>query len=449
MFSIFLLVYILVAALFVQQQLTVIIAKFKEVDDPRLYVKALIPVYGFIYFNNMESMKETQGLIDRRTIWRSIARNLVLVFFPVFTIYLYISGFSEGGSIVPKFTAFYFTLVLIFTQQSLAVSIAEKKGLSSTKAGFIGLLPVYGLYYYIYAKPVRSISRTAIPMIIKTKNITGTMFIYMEMILLASVVILPILYIVGTSLNPNAGILNTMFPDEPSFQAFRFLFTEKTSVNGEDHILFPLWYWNTLKVALMTMVGAVLFVTGTAYVFARYNFKGKKAGLMTILILQMFPSFLSLIAIFTLFSRFGLTNNPNALVIIYVAGGIPFNIWLIKGYLQNIPKELDESAKIDGANKVQIFFKIILPLSVPIISFVAVTSFMAPWMDFILPSYLIIDQDKWTLAVGIFDWINNPSNINYPAFAAAALIVAIPITVLYIVFQRYLIEGITAGANKG
>jgi len=163
----------------------------------------------------------------------------------------------------------------------------------------------------------------------------------------------------------------------------------------------------------------------------------------------MFPSFLSLIAIFTLFQSFGLTNNPYALVIIYVSGSIPFNVWLIKGYLANVPKELDESAKIDGANKIQIFFKIILPLSVPIISFVAVTSFMSPWMDYILPSFLIIDKEKWTLAVGIFDFINDASDTNYPAFAAAALIVAIPITTLYIVFQRYLIEGITAGANKG
>lgn len=208
-------------------------------------------------------------------------------------------------------------------------------------------------------------------------------------------------------------------------------------------------YRNTLEVAVLTMIGSVLFVTGTAYVFARYNFKGKKGGLLTILVLQMFPSFLSLIALFTLFRIFNLTDQPRALVIVYVSGSIPFNIWLIKGYLQNIPKELDESAKIDGANKLQIFFQIILPLSVPIISFVAVTQFMAPWMDYILPSFLIISEEKWTLAVGIFEYINNPAKINYSAFAAAAMIVAFPITMLYIIFQRYLIEGITAGANKG
>jgi arabinogalactan oligomer/maltooligosaccharide transport system permease protein len=269
-------------------------------------------------------------------------------------------------------------------------------------------------------------------------------------IILAFVVVIPIIYTIGTSLSPNSGILNTIWPDNPSLINYKFLFTGSRMVGGiEETTDFVKWYWNTLQVALLTMVFAVLFVTGTAYVFARYKFKGKKGGLLTILVLQMFPSFLSLIALFTLFQTFGLTNEPKALVIIYVSGSKPFNIWLIKGYLQNIPKELDESAKIDGANKVQIFFKIILPLSVPIISFVAVTQFMAPWMDYILPSYLIIDSDKWTLAVGIFDFINDVANTNYPAFAAAALIVAAPITFLYVVFQKYLIEGITAGANKG
>ncbi|MCK5388361.1 MAG: sugar ABC transporter permease [Candidatus Izimaplasma sp.] len=299
-------------------------------------------------------------------------------------------------------------------------------------------------------KPEKRLSKTSIPNIFRIKNILGTSVIYAELVLLAFVVVVPIIYAVGTSLSPNSSILNTIWPENPSFVNYKFLFTGEREVGGQIETTdFLKWYWNTLQVAFLTMVGAVLFVTGTAYVFARYKFKGKKTGLLTILVLQMFPSFLSLIALFVLFQTFGLTNEPKALVIIYVSGSIPFNVWLIKGFLMNIPKELDESAKIDGANKLQIFFKIILPLSVPIISFVAVTQFMAPWMDYILPSFLIIDSEKWTLAVGIFDFINDVADTNYPAFAAAAIIVAIPIATLYIVFQKYLIEGITAGANKG
>lgn len=448
MFSIFLIVWILVAALFVQQQLAVKIARDYELEEKYMYVFGLIPIFGLLRYKNKVQDNNPYEILTFDVIFRSIVRNVVLTFFPLITIYFYIQAI-DASTYVPIAIAIYLTLAMMFTQQSIAASIAEKKGMGEIKAGLLGLVPIYGMYRIMKLEPERKLSRTAIPMILKTKNIVGTMIIYLEMIALSAIVIVPIIYVIGTSLNPNSGILNRIWPLNPSFESFRQLFTEKTTVNDKEYILFPLWYMNTLKVALMTMVGAVLFVTGTAYVFARYNFKGKKAGLLTILVLQMFPSFLSLIAIFTLFTRFGLTNNPNALVIIYVSGGIPFNIWLIKGYLQNIPKELDESAKIDGANKLQIFFQIILPLSVPIISFVAVTSFMAPWMDYILPSFLIIDQDKWTLAVGIFDWINNPNNIDYPAFAAAALIVAVPITILYVVFQRYLIEGITAGANKG
>lgn len=345
----------------------------------------------------------------------------------------------------------YFALILLFTHQSLTAAVAQRKGYNKFKASLIGLIPIFGLVYYLKIDTIRQLSNTAIGNILNVKNILGTMLIFAELVLLSFIVLLPIVYTIGTSLSPTSGILNTIWPKEPSLVNYRFLLSgSRILASGQElTTYFVEWYWNTLQVAFLTMIGAVLFVTGTAYVFARYKFRGKKAGLLTILVLQMFPTFLSLIAIFTLFQTFGLTNQPLALVIIYVAGGIPFNIWLIKGYLMNIPKELDESAKIDGANKIQIFFKIILPLSVPIISFVAVTQFMAPWMDYILPSFLIIDSEKWTLAVGIFEFINDPADTNYPAFAAAAMIVAIPITTLYVVFQRYLIEGITAGANKG
>jgi len=180
--------------------------------------------------------------------------------------------------------------------------------------------------------------------------------------------------------------------------------------------------------------------------------------LITILVLQVFPSFMGMIAMFALFQTFGLLGRPTALTILYVGGAIPFNVWLIKGYLQQIPRDLDESAMLDGANKMQIFFKIILPLSVPILSFVAISQFMAPWMDYILPKFLLDvnltgDGDaikkQWTLAVGLFEMISGADKQSYTTFAAGALIVALPITVMYMIFQRFLIQGITAGATKG
>jgi arabinogalactan oligomer/maltooligosaccharide transport system permease protein len=169
---------------------------------------------------------------------------------------------------------------------------------------------------------------------------------------------------------------------------------------------------------------------------------------------------MGLIAMYVLFWRFGLLGQPRMLSILYIGGSIQGNVWLIKGFLSQIPKDLDESAMIDGASKLQIFIFIILPLAVPILTFVAVSMFMGPWMDYMLPGYLLrykpenapTDyniQTPWTLAVGLFNFINDPDMRNYSAFAAGALMVGLPITILYMVFQRYLIEGIMAGATKG
>ena len=159
--------------------------------------------------------------------------------------------------------------------------------------------------------------------------------------------------------------------------------------------------------------------------------KVKKAGLLTILVLQAFPSFMGLIAMYVLFWKFGLLGQPLYLTILYIGGAIPGNLWLIKGFLSQIPRDLDESAMIDGASKLKIFIHIILPLSVPILTFVAVSMFMAPWMDYMLPGYLLnvpapgnsLDkvQEQWTLAVGIFSFINGQYDLNYPGICCCSI----------------------------
>ena len=188
----------------------------------------------------------------------------------------------------------------------------------------------------------------------------------------------------------------------------------------------------------------------TAFVFARFDFKGKKAGLLSVLILQLFPGFMSLTAIYMIALNFNMLDNLNMLIICYVAGSIPVNIWLIKGNLQNLPKSIDEAAYIDGASKFQVFWRILLPLSTPILSFVALMAFMAPWMDFMLPRFLIRNQDNQTLAIGLFN-MSSQQNVapDLTAFCAGAILIALPITVLYMSFQRFLLTGISAGANKG
>jgi len=272
-------------------------------------------------------------------------------------------------------------------------------------------------------------------------SLIKVIFMYTLLIIMSIMVIYPVIWIVAASFNPGTGLSSsTLIPESPTLDHYIRLFN-KTK--------FFSWYKNTLMIATLNMIVSVFLTTTTAYIFARFKFVGKKIGLLFILILQMFPSFLGMIAIYMLFLNFGLLNKPLALVLVYATGQIPYNTWLVKGYLSGISSQLDEAAEIDGANKIQIFFKIILPLSTPIITFVAVTQFMAPWFDFILPRMLISSDAKKTLAVGLYEMISGNANKNFTMFAAGSVVVALPITLLYVYLQRYLVEGITAGANKG
>jgi arabinogalactan oligomer/maltooligosaccharide transport system permease protein len=274
----------------------------------------------------------------------------------------------------------------------------------------------------------------------KAKKILTTALIYIELIIVAAVVIYPLLWVIGSSLNPLNGIArSSIIPENPTLDNYLRLF-QKTQYGK--------WYLNTFYVALVTTIFSIVIHTMTAFVFARFNFRFRKSGLLLVMILQMFPSFMGLTALYMVALNFGMLNNLNMLVIIYVAGGIPQNIWLVRGYMLNIPRSMDEAASIDGVTKMQLFFKIILPLSMPIVFFIAVTSFMGPWMDYMLPRYLINMNEKRTLAIGLFDLING-QNADFTAFCAGAVLVAIPITILYMVFQRFLLEGLMAGANKG
>ncbi|WP_410769683.1 sugar ABC transporter permease [Fontibacillus sp. BL9] len=268
-----------------------------------------------------------------------------------------------------------------------------------------------------------------------------TVLIYIELIVMALLIIYPVVWIIGSSFGASKGLANaSAIPENATLQNYRDLLT---------HTNFPVWYMNTLKVAVANMICGVLIATLGAYAFSRFKFKGKKAGLLTILILQMFPTFLTAIAVYMLFLNFGLLNSLTGLIVVGVAAALPYNLWLLKGYLDDLPASFDEAALIDGASRTQIFVRIILPLASPMLAFVAVTQFAAPWMDFILPKLLISSEEKKTVAIGLFSMINDETRNEFTLFAAGAVLVAIPIAVLYIVLQKYLIDGLTAGGDKG
>ena len=275
----------------------------------------------------------------------------------------------------------------------------------------------------------------------KIKEVIITILLYLLLIFLSLIVLIPIIWIIGSSFNSGATLASaTMFPSNPTLRHYVALFEETNYLR---------WYWNTFKIAVIHTIFSIFLSTSMGYIFSRFVFKGKKIALIGMLILQMFPSFMSMIALFVLFLNFGLQDTHLALILVYSAGQIPINTWLIKGYLTSVPKELDESAMLDGATKLQTFTRIIFPLITPIVSFVGVTAFITPWMDFIFPRLIISSSENWTLALGLFNMIVGQETNDYTMFAAGAVLVAVPITILYVAMQKFLIEGITAGASKG
>lgn len=270
---------------------------------------------------------------------------------------------------------------------------------------------------------------------------------------IAALVLYPVTWIIGSSFNKTQSLLSAginPIPSELSLLQYQRLFRTTKYLN---------WYANTFKIASINMILSVFLTVSTAYVFSRFKFKGKKTGLISILVLQIFPSFLGMVAVYILLSRItflsfltgtkSLIDTHLGLILVYACGQIPYNTWLVKGYFDTIPKNLDEAARIDGATNLTAFWKIILPLGRPIISFVAVTNFMGPWMDFIFPRLIIKSPEKKTLAIGLYEMINGHADNAFTMFAAGAVLVAIPITILFSIFQKYIVTGLSSGAVKG
>jgi len=280
-------------------------------------------------------------------------------------------------------------------------------------------------------------------MSMKKNKIIRLTLSYFVIAIMAVIVFYPLLWIIGSSFNPGNSLSgSTMFPENPTLAHYKHLFDADKS----DYII---WYKNSLKISIITMVLTVASVALTAYSFSRYRFVGRKNGLITFLILQMIPNFAALIAIFVLANRTGLIDTHLGLILVYVGGQIPMNTYLMKGYLDTIPKELDESAKMDGAGHLRIFFQIVMPLAKPILAVVALFSFIAPFGDFILARILLRSEDKFTLLVGLYELVAKQFGNEFTKFAAGSVLIAIPIAALFLVFQRYFVSGLTAGGTKG
>ena len=234
-----------------------------------------------------------------------------------------------------------------------------------------------------------------------------------------------------------------LFPKEFGLDNYIRLFKETD---------FLKWFGNTAIMGIATAVLQTVFILSMSYVLSRLRFKGRKRLMNFMLILGMFPGFLTLILIYKVFSELGLTNEmaPVGLIIVYCASS-GMGYYVSKGFFDTIPKSLDEAARVDGATRWQVFYKVIMPLSKPIIIYTVLMGFMAPWGDFMMANYIAHQtSDGMNVAVGMFEWLSRTNlNTHYTMFCAAGVIVAIPVVTVFLLLQKYYVEGVTGGAVKG
>lgn len=270
--------------------------------------------------------------------------------------------------------------------------------------------------------------------------------VYIILIVLSIVWLIPIVWVFLSSFRTESGIITPyFFPKSYGLTNYVKLWTDNTVYK------FPRWFLNTFIVAVFSCILTTLITLATAYVISKIRFKARRSLMNIALILGMFPGFMSMIAIYYILRAVNLTQSLVALVLVYSASA-GLNFYIAKGFFDTLPNQLSEASKIDGATGSQIFFRIILPLSKPIIVYTALMAFTAPWMDFIMARVIMGDaSDKYTVAVGLYNMMfkKDADPSVFTLFATGCVCVSVPIVALFLWLQRYYVEGITGGAVKG
>ena len=263
---------------------------------------------------------------------------------------------------------------------------------------------------------------------------------HIVLIAVCVVFVFPVLWLVLASFSKSGSIydIEGFFPDTLSLAGYKRLFTDTTMYD------YPNWLKNTLFVAVLSSFLGTVLVILTAYTISRFEFKSRKLLMKSTLVLSMFPSFMGMTAVYLIMVNFGLINQLWSLILIYAAGA-PMGYLVQKGYFDTISGTIYEAARVDGATNLQVFIKITLPLSKPIIVYTALTQFAWPWSDFILPNMLVKNKDLWTVAVGL----THLDETQFTRFAAGAVFIAVPIVTLYFALSKFLVAGVSEGAVKG
>lgn len=272
---------------------------------------------------------------------------------------------------------------------------------------------------------------------------------HLVLILVVLFALFPIAFVVSAAINPLGTLSSTeLYPTGASFENFHKLFTD-------SRYPFAHWFINSTLIALVSAFASVFISMCAAYAFSRMKFRGRRGGLLALMLIQMFPQFLAMVTIFMIFTTvtdlwpaFGF-NQVWGLLILYLGGALGVNTWLMKGFLDTVPRELDESATIDGASHAQAFFRVILPLVAPILAVTALLAFIGTINEFIFASFFLTDPESKTLAVGLYGMIAGDRNVNFGMFAAGSLLTAVPTVAVFLWLQKYIVNGLTAGAVKG
>jgi arabinogalactan oligomer/maltooligosaccharide transport system permease protein len=290
--------------------------------------------------------------------------------------------------------------------------------------------------------------------------LSGNWWRYVASLIAIAFALFPIVYVVSAAFSSTASLTGAqVIPDDVTLENFRKILSGKPGEAGTEQealdVPYTNWYVNTLLIAGSTAIISVLMGALAAYAFARFRFKGRRMGMMSLLLIQMFPTFLAVVAIYYLilrvgdvFPAFGL-DTRTSVILVYLGGALGVNTWLMKGFFDSIPDSLDESARVDGATPAQVFWGIILPLATPVLAVVGLLSYIATINEFIIASRLLQSTDKFTLPVGLYGFINDKYAQQWGPFCAGVILAAIPVVVLFFFLQRYIVHGLTRGSVKG
>jgi arabinogalactan oligomer/maltooligosaccharide transport system permease protein len=276
----------------------------------------------------------------------------------------------------------------------------------------------------------------------KTKKVVRITASYIVLIIFSLIALFPVVQVFTISLRPADRLLSTsleIIPKNASFNTYKILFTERP---------FFLWLMNSTLIAVVVTLTGVALASTAGYGFSRFRFAGKKFGLLSLLVTQMFPATMLLLPMYIMLVKLHLINTYLGIIIMYSATALPFCIWQMKGYYDTIPMSLEEAGRIDGCNQFQTFYKIIFPLAAPALVITALFSFMSAWTEYVVAAQILQDTNLWTLPLGLKSFEANMGS-EWGLYGAASVVVMIPVVLLFLSLSKWLVSGLTMGSVKG